>query len=572
MNKKMLTGLIILTILATAIPLATAVGSAPVVSSPSGETYRRGDDVTITATSYAGDTTWTIQIQRSSTVVWIDKVASIGSLSYTFTIPSSWSRGTYTIYVDGNNAPSSASTTFYLSVPVLPPIVPPTPTTPTVATVQAMTTAQAANTISNLDNKTASKIMTGLTESKAINVIAKLNVSFVKQIFEEGVKAGNATNMANLANGIGVNQAADVLLEMNGTKGANLVQEMAKQNLNDAALRVEEAVKRSGNTEKLAKFGGTLQGVPAADLVSLFREIAGLPNTPSTVARLFEVMDITKVIDIVDTWMETESYEDLALVYGYLNETKLEEIFLSMSGEDRTTLYPYLDANTTAKLPEIGELTVSNLSINPNTVDEGDIVTISVTVSNDGLIELTEGVNLKIEGSTVESEMVTLLPDASSTLTWTVSEATAGTYSVEVNGLTGSFTVEAPPEPEPANIVYESIAVQPTSIEEGGAVTVTVTLENTGEETGTETVELYVNDAMTDSESVTVAGGATKTVAFTVTEDTAGTYTVEAGEKSTTFTVTAPEEPPSQFPWTYVIVAVVIIAAAAYIYMQQQKQ
>ena len=46
----------------------------------------------------------------------------------------------------------------------------------------------------------------------------------------------------------------------------------------------------------------------------------------------------------------------------------------------------------------------------------------------------------------------------------------------------------------------------------------------------------------------------------------------QAGDKSTTYTVTAPEEPPSQFPWTYVIVAVVIIVAAAYIYMQQQKQ
>ncbi|MCW4012214.1 MAG: hypothetical protein NWF07_04390, partial [Candidatus Bathyarchaeota archaeon] len=291
-----------------------------------------------------------------------------------------------------------------------------------------------------------------------------------------------------------------------------------------------------------------------------------------TVAALFEVMDITKVIDIVDAWMETESYEDLALVYSYLGDSKLEEIFLSMSGAQRTTLYPYLDETTQAKLPELGTLTVSNLSINPATVEEGELVTISVEVTNDGLIEFTEGVNLKVAGTTVETEMVTLMPDASTTVTWTVSEATAGTYDVEVNGLTGSFTVEAPPEPEPANIVYKSIAVSPTSIEEGGSVTVTVTLENTGELSGQEAVDLYVDDVMVDSETVIVAGGATETAEFTLTGETAGTYTVEAGDKSATYTVTAPEEPPSGFPWTYVIVAVVIIAAAAYIYMQQQKQ
>jgi len=571
MNKKIIFGLVLATLLVGIVPVVSAQTGIS-ISSPSGETYKKGDTVTINAVSYSGDSVWTIQIQKSSTKVWIDQVTG-GSLSYSFVIPNTWSSGTYTIYVDGENS-NPVSTTFKIPssfLPILPPPAPPAP--PTASEIEDMSTADAVDAIESLDTEDAADIMADLTPETAADIVEELDTEDATEIFEEGIAEGNLEEFADIANEADPEAVADILLEMEPETGADLVEEMVSDDLNAAALRVEEAVKRSGNEEILAAFGGTLEGVPAETLVSLFREIAGLPATPSTVAELFEVMDITKVIDIIDQWMTTEDYEGLATVFSYLSDDKLEEIFLSMTPLDRTTFYPYLDATSQAKLPDVGELTVSDLSITPSTVETGDPVTISVEISNDGLLQFSEGVTLKIDGTSEESEMVTLMPGDSETVTWTVSEATSGTYSVEVEGLTGSFTVEEPePEPEPANIVYHSVAVSPSSVEAGNPVTVTVTLDNTGELIGTETVELYVNDVLEDSETTSVVGGGTDSVTFQVTKDTAGSYTVEAGGETATFTVTEPEPEPTSFPVTYALAGVVIIAAAAYLYMQQQRK
>jgi hypothetical protein len=570
MSKKILYGLVLATLLMGLIPMVSAQTGIS-ITSPSGQTFSKGATVTISAVTYSGDSVWTIQIQRSSTVVWIDQVTG-GSLSYSFVIPSTWSGGTYTIYVDGDNS-APVSTTFKIPTSFIPPPPPPPPAPPTASDIETMPTSEAVETIEGMDVEEAADIMADLTPETAADIVDELDTDDAVEIFEEGIAEGDLEEFADIANEADPEVVADILLEMEPEAGADLVEEMVSDDVNAAALRVEEAVKRSGNSEILAEFGGTLEGVPAETLISLFREIVGLPATPSTVAELFEVMDITKVIDIIDGWMATEDYEGLAMVFSYLSDAKLEELFLSMTPEDRTTLYPYLDEVSQAKLPDVGEFTVSDLSITPSTVETGDPVTISVEVSNDGLLQFSEGITLKVDGTSVETEMLTLMPGDSETVTWTLSRATAGTYDVEVNGLTGSFTVEEPePEPEPANIVYHSVAVSPSSVEVGDPVTVTVTLDNTGELIGTETVELYVNDVLDDSDTTTIVGGGTGTVTFQVTKDTAGTYTVEAGGETATFTVTEPEPVPTRFPLTYALVGVVIIAAAAYMYMQQQQK
>ena len=551
-KNKLLIGLTLTTLLLAAIPSVNAAISVSIA--PVKAEYVRGETIDITISGTTATEDIYIQVFRGSASHWVDqRVASGASYIYTLNISDTWYDGIYTIRVKGSIG-GTASTTFVLdapSQPVPPPFIPPPPAPPappappTATEIAAMSTSDAIDVIESLDIESAADIMTELTTSKA----------------------------ADILNGVDPETAADILLEMEPEAGAGLVEAMVTGDLNAAALRVEEAVKRSGNTAKLTEFGGTLTGVPAETLVSLFREIAGLPATPSTVAELFEVMDITKVIDIVDEWMATEDYEGLATVFSYLSDAKLEELFLSMTPQDRTTFYPYLDETIQAKLPDVGALVVSDLSITPSTVETGDPVTITVEVSNDGLLQFSEGITLRVDGSSVESEILTLMPGETETVTWTVSEATAGTYSVEVNGLTDSFTVEEPePAPAPANIVYHSVAVSPSLVEAGNPVTVTVTLDNTGDLIGSETIELYVNYILEDSETKSIVGGGTDSVTFQVTKDTPGTYTVEAGGETATFTVTEAEPEATAFPLTYAVVGVVIIAAAAYMYMQQQNK
>ena len=101
--------------------------------------------------------------------------------------------------------------------------------------------------------------------------------------------------------------------------------------------------------------------------------------------------------------------------------------------------------STTSSTPSettSGNFKVSSLSIKPTVAEEGEQVRISVVVTNMGSVEGTYTVVLKINGETLSTKDVTLKAGESYTVSWVTSPSlTPGTYNVEVNGLTGSFTI-----------------------------------------------------------------------------------------------------------------------------------
>lgn len=115
-----------------------------------------------------------------------------------------------------------------------------------------------------------------------------------------------------------------------------------------------------------------------------------------------------------------------------------------------------------------GNFKVSSLSIEPTVAEEGEQVRISVTVTNIGNVEGTYTVMLKINGETLSTRDVTLKAGKSTTVSWSTSPSwTAGTYNVEVNGLTGSFTIIKPSETTPEMDSKISISASPSSIKVG---------------------------------------------------------------------------------------------------------
>jgi len=262
--------------------------------------------------------------------------------------------------------------------------------------------------------------------------------------------------------------------------------------------------------------------------------------------------------------------EELAEVYSYFTDDFLETIWMAMSSAQRNALYPYLDAATKARLPQTGEFQISELSVTPATVQAGAVVTVSAKVTNVGADTAMYTAVLKIDGSAEATSKVTLNPGQSTTVSWAVSKVTAGTYTVAVGSLSGSFTVTAPPQP--AAFAYSSLQVSPQSVQTGAPVTVSVVVTNTGGQSGTASVELKVDGATAETKTATLNAGASTTVTFTVTKAAAGAYTVAVGSLSGSFTVTAPPQPPTPtFPWEIMVVAVVIVAAIAYYIYSQRK-
>ncbi len=93
---------------------------------------------------------------------------------------------------------------------------------------------------------------------------------------------------------------------------------------------------------------------------------------------------------------------------------------------------------------------LSNLTIQPAEVQPKDSVTITVSVANTGGTQGSYTVVLKINGMKEAEKRVTIADGRSETVSFTVSKEDAASYSVAVDGLSGSFTVVAPaPAPAP---------------------------------------------------------------------------------------------------------------------------
>ncbi len=85
--------------------------------------------------------------------------------------------------------------------------------------------------------------------------------------------------------------------------------------------------------------------------------------------------------------------------------------------------------------------TASNLTISPSAVDAGEKVNISATITNTGDLAGEFKAALKINGGFAATATVVLNGGATGKVTFTSIQGAPGTYTVDVSGQTGQFTV-----------------------------------------------------------------------------------------------------------------------------------
>ncbi len=92
--------------------------------------------------------------------------------------------------------------------------------------------------------------------------------------------------------------------------------------------------------------------------------------------------------------------------------------------------------------PGAANFTSSGLTINPSSVNVGGTLTISVQCSNEGSRSGSHTITLMIDGEVEDEKTVTVDPDESTTISFDAPTSEKGTYSVEIDGLTGSYEVK----------------------------------------------------------------------------------------------------------------------------------
>ncbi|MBA7638822.1 hypothetical protein ES703_46478 [subsurface metagenome] len=96
--------------------------------------------------------------------------------------------------------------------------------------------------------------------------------------------------------------------------------------------------------------------------------------------------------------------------------------------------------------PEIATFTISDLSISPTELDIGERITISAVATNNGDLAGDYNMVFKINNVAVETVNLTIDGGVSQRVDFAATvDYAAETYSVNVNGLLGTFTVKEPP-------------------------------------------------------------------------------------------------------------------------------
>jgi hypothetical protein len=265
-------------------------------------------------------------------------------------------------------------------------------------------------------------------------------------------------------------------------------------------------------------------------------ELGTLNISPSEV---IEGDSVTASVDVTNSGEAEGNFEAKLKLENAIVQTK--DITIS-AGETKTISFT-INASTSGtyniELNELkGAFTVlappqyANLYINPTQAKTGEEVTISADISNTGQTSGNYTVALKINGTDEQTKTMAVNAGETYEASFTLTKTVPGTYNVSLGTLSGVFTVL-----KPAGFTLSNLVISPTQAVAGWPVSIMCDVTNTGDTEGCCPVNLKVNDVQVESKEVTVAGGVTQTVAFSLVKDIGGTYNVLIGDLSGTLTV-----------------------------------
>jgi hypothetical protein len=172
-------------------------------------------------------------------------------------------------------------------------------------------------------------------------------------------------------------------------------------------------------------------------------------------------------LSVLDTEMINDHYVQLTGL------TPATTYYFKIRSRDRLGNLVTSDEHTFATLGLPATFKFMNLSISPTEVNVGEKVTISVNVENYGDCEGVCKTDFRINGKVETTEQMNLKPGAGGEAKCVTTRNVAGIYAVDINGLTGSFTViekpvpalavTPPPAPTPPAPLPPTPSVEPTN-------------------------------------------------------------------------------------------------------------
>ncbi len=128
---------------------------------------------------------------------------------------------------------------------------------------------------------------------------------------------------------------------------------------------------------------------------------------------------------------------------------------------------------------------------------------------------------------------------------WVDVPTTVDTVNKTLSTRVSHFSIYAALAPQtPASFTISQLTITPAEVEAGEEVTVSVNVTNEGDLAGTYLLELKIDGVVVAAKEISLGGGQSVTVPFTVTRDVGGTYAVSINGLTGTFKVKEVPPPP----------------------------
>jgi len=218
---------------------------------------------------------------------------------------------------------------------------------------------------------------------------------------------------------------------------------------------------------------------------------------------------------------------------------------------------------TKSLIPNPASFQVTDLILDQTWVQVGESVQISVNVTNVGDTAGNHSVTLTIDDEPIATKTVQLSGAASATLDFTATLITDGNHTVQIGDLIGSVKASLESPTKPAEIKVTDLGVSRTEAEVGETIIVSATVTNIGDESGSFSLDLFVNNQKRETRTIQLASGETTTEEFEVTEEAEGTYVVKVGDLTKSFEITSEAQPvkPAEFQVTELVINPVSVLA-----------
>ncbi|MEM2930396.1 MAG: CARDB domain-containing protein [Thermoproteota archaeon] len=201
---------------------------------------------------------------------------------------------------------------------------------------------------------------------------------------------------------------------------------------------------------------------------------------------------------------------------------------------------------------------VINANLDKTQLKPNEEVTIAITASNTGNAMGTHNLTVSVGGEVKKSWLIVLNPGETKSLSHKLSFTADGSYAVRIGDQTVTITVSTT---LPARFEVSGLNISPSSIKVGQSSTISITVKNTGGESGTYEVTLKVNNQVVDTETGTLSPDQSTTVSFTYTPTSEGTYNIDVNGLTGSLTVSKEEGAGAapEIPWLVIIGAVVAV-------------